>query len=264
MPLPRKKYVKKSTASKPRRAAPKKRYTKRKGNKISSKMILYKAPQGVPFPREWYGKIRCKISGYFDRSSAAPVGFGSAQNYHVFLNVCQQQPFADLGAVVTMNGTGTAFTGEGFSTLCNVNLYKGYQVLATSLTCKLIPLNSSDNLVMTITPTDNSVNPAFVSDAYTQSGNKKQYFINGSPTKWCKIYTNWARFLGVDKKVFNNQLVGQDYAAPYNNNPPRGLGYAVNINTLDLVNPSVSNIPFEFDCVQYVRFFDFANASLQP
>lgn len=264
MPAPRKKYVKKSTAPRAKRAYPKKRITKRKGNKINSKMVLYKAPQGAPFPAQWFTKIRCKMSGVLDRAAAAPAGFGGAQNYHIFINVCAQQPFADFGSVLTMNGTGVSYTGTGFSTLCNTNLYQAYQVLGTTLSAKVIPLNQSDNVVMTLTPSNTSVNPAFVTDAYTQKWNKKQYFINSSPTKWCKIYVNWANFLGLEKKVFSSQLLGTDYVGQYNANPPRGLGIVMNINTLDLAQPSVSNLPFEVDCVQYIRFFEYNGDTLQP
>lgn len=234
------------------------RMTRTKSPTNNAKMIVYKSPNNVPFPREYICKLRTRFSG-----TLASAGFTGGAATFILIGNDVFLPFSLLPAAnITWCNAATplsaASTGHG--KLGQVGLYESALTLATKVRFWMNPSGTvqNDGLMATITPTNTGggANPTNCTNALNQPYVKWAEFRGaGNAPKPITSYVDWARFLGISKHTYANDA-DVTWGQIYNSSPTNKLYMVINITTLDAAAPSAT-VPFTIELTQYVKYFKF-------
>lgn len=242
-----------------------KQINKRQQGVCNANMIMFKAPNNAIVPRQYFTKMRSRYCGTLGTALFSASG-------HAQLSLIANDPFAPFRILPAINITWMdgvsplARTSQDFGLLCNLQHYLKCQVLASKTTIRFSENTLvSDDVVACITPSITSPGtvPATVTAALAQPYNRYKEFA-GTNLTGAKLncFTKWNKFIGIDKTIFDNDQALL-FTAAYNASPTTSLFHVININTMDCSLPA-SAIGFQFELEQYVRFSDFAAASVVP
>lgn len=240
------------------------RRTKRRTPAIdNSKMIIYKSPYNAILPREYY----CKLRSHYDMSLSV-AGFTTG-HYPVFPVAANDayRPFGNFPSinVTYLDGISPLIrTSTDLGVLCNLQHYLRFQVLSTKTIIKssTSPL-VSDMIAISITPSITSPGtvPATLSSAMAQPYTcYKEFAGTNLGGRKLVCYTDHAQFLGIDKRIFRNDEA-LAFSGSYNGSPSTNVFHVINVQTLDLINPTLA-VPIQVEVEQWVRFFDFTSGQV--
>lgn len=245
----------------PRRRTTRRRKTSHRSKVVANRSIIWKSPSGQFLPQRYFAKLHVKVAGYFTVAGAVPIGFNSTQanKVSVVLNYGATSPFTNFGATNGLSGATnfSTISPVGYNTLAAQHLYQQSQCLAAKFKMRLLPSATvaNDNVWLSLTPTVNQVsNPGTINNAIDQPYSKIQLFKGTTGEYPCKLFVPFAKFLGVKKEVFENDIVGTAWSSAYNAVPTQTINCVINLNMADGVAPSAS-IPFEMDLTQYWKFY---------
>nr|WAE42913.1 MAG: capsid protein [Cressdnaviricota sp.] len=224
-------------------------------------MILYKAPNNVPFPDVYFDKFRTEALCYINSGSTAgiPVTMNASGEW-----VCRIRaldiiaPFTNLGAIAAVGGSSTnASVPLDVTRLINGNLYSSYQVLATKLSVEVLPQDSTDMVMAALMPTNNGI-PATYAQAMLEKDTKVSEFRTNTRSKPLSIYVQWNKFFGLDKTVYTNDITG-NYSAAYNGTPLT-VAYIDILLQTPFGSALVSAAGLKIKMTQYIRAWGFTQS----
>lgn len=241
---------------------------RRKKDKVvhgQKSLILYRDPKYTPLPQEYITKLRARGQGYLTPTGANPIGFAS--NYYWWYNnmVLNQiyVPFSafqssGINQIDGLNWTTSNFTQAlGFTTLCNAVTYGRYLPISCKIILKFMPVAVNDRIHVALTPLQSGTGaapPVNITQAIDTPWCVRGEFNQGETTRSMTMFVDFAKFLGIDKKIYMNSSDGS-YDAAYNADPSVGVGIHMSVATVGHT-PLVANLGFEIDLEWEVRFFE--------
>lgn len=223
--------------------------------------IIWKNPNNLMFPSEWFGKIVTRVKMSLAAATPAPWTASGGLLVYVNANSCIQ-PFQNITAtgITYLTGYSSATVPVGFSKLCNANMYFRYQVTAFNLQVRADPAALGDSVLVAVTPSGGATVPANYAASEGQFMTKNKLFQSsrGQNNK-LSCFVDISKYYGVDKKIFNNDAENS-WSSSYNAAPANIVTAVCNLQMSDNLPPSVV-MPFEMQLTQYIRFFDFSAAN---
>lgn len=255
--------------SRPGYKAMRSRYNRRRRFRGRSDKLRWKPIQNNPMPQEYITKVRLRAQGYFPSGvGVPPVGFNSTGNYvnNLFWmnNLYQPLSLLQTAGVNQINGlnwqTDPNLQPIGHQTLCNSTTYRSYQVLATKFKFTMLPAIGGDRMQVVVCPNPLGAGlgaPATITDTLAVPWAHMVFTNQGEKTKTAQVYVDIAKYLGVDKKIFRNDLNGQ-WSGTYNSAPTALPTISV---VAQLCEHNAPGAPVGFIIEQdfYVRYYNLAN-----
>lgn len=230
-----------------------------------SSLILYRDPRYTPLPQEYITKLRARGQGYLTPTGSGSIGFGSTY-FWAFNNMVLNQIYAPFSAFQTaginqidsQNWTSSPFLQTlGFTTLCNQLTYGRYLPINCKVLFRMMPTNTSDRIHACMTPLQTGTGgapPVNITQSLDTPYSVRGEFNPGEQTRSMTMFIDFAKYLGIDKKIYMNSSDGS-YDAAYNADPSIGVGIHFSAAQVGH-SPIVANIGFELDLEWEVRFFE--------
>jgi len=216
--------------------------------------ITFINKQLLPFPVRYRCRLHTSIYGNY------AAGFTTGQTY-VHMNRAYL-PFAG-GAWANPSQSLATLNPTGYSSLGNVHMYNGVRVLKARCDIEFLPLSVLDSIIVTITPSLTTNNPADPNVGMTQPFKKTVLFssdkVNGK-RNMLSLSGTQHKFAGCAKKAIDYDLSYQ-YCHIYNGSPATPIYYVCNFQTPSLVN-TAQQMDYRVDLIQDVEFFNMVQAEM--
>lgn len=228
----------------------------KKNRRFNKELITYLAPSQMPFPPRYRTKFVTEFMG-----SNAAGNYAANARYFISLNSCYL-PMNSGGWPNTLPAIAT-LAPTGYSSILNANLYQSARVYGSKVEIEFLPQALTDTLLVTLTPSQTSSNPASAAVAQQQPYTKKMFFssskTNGKNNKLVNYITQH-KFLGVSKRAIEDDLSG-NYIQAYDAEPVNRLFWVINVITPD-VTVTVAPVEFRVKVTYYVECFGATTATL--
>jgi len=232
-----------------------------KRNKIGNNYVVYHAPNLSPLPAQWVSKFRTKAL-----FSIGTAGFSSAGVFKTSL--VANSTFNLLDAVLTTSGVtindGGAATRApiGIATLLGTDGYLTYQVLACRVKLRVMPLYTTDQMMVGICPSTVTTASFDWSQMATAPFSKAKtcnlYSSGEDNTLTC--YVDFAKFFGIPSKVFNADQSG-NWSGVHGALPADQLNFIIYLQTMDgAITTGITGVEIEVE--QTIRLYGLDNGLL--
>lgn len=252
--------------SRPGYRAMKSRYNRKRKQVRRGDRLTWKPHHHNPMPLEYLTKFRAIGQGYLPSGSVPgiPVTTSATGNWY-FNNLTMNslyQPFsalqtASVNHINSLNWATNSFLQPvGFLTLCNSTTYRNYQVLACKVKVTFYPGYESDRFTVCMSPLSpgsGAAVPTSITAIQAEPWAKTKVFNVGETTRSLSMYVDFAKYLGIDKKVFRNDT--NQYAGYYAGNPTTQIGLAIVAQTSDHNSPTGA-IGFKIEYEWYTRLWN--------
>lgn len=253
-----------------------KRYRKKAVATVNHPRSLTYKPSGYcPLPQEYTTKVRCRGTGLLTPNSANPVGFNNSPDW-VWDGLTLggvYQPLRDFTTAGITSRSGGSWTTDpvyqcrGFTTLCNSTMYQRYQVLGAKVTFTPMSTSNTEKLDVCMWPIQTGgATPTSFAGALSAPYVKRKVMSQTHSGKGVSMYIDFAKYLGVDKKVFRNDSTilplstSGSWSAQFNGTPQQLIGVGLAMECSDL--KPFNNVAFEIEIDYYVRLFMLDTAIL--
>lgn len=256
-----------------KRAKGKKRARRtKKGRRRSTRnkgFVVRYFPKGLPthspLPMEYFTKFTASAFYY------TGTGAGTGDYQWSFKMNSIYQVFSSATTGVTYNTINPATQNvTAYSSMVNANMYRNWQVYGCKLELDVTPQAINDSVIFTITPSRSTTVPASAAAALLQPNTKQMGFDTGGRIRPnsdfpLKMYMPVHKYVGLDKKIFMNQLDSGGASTPYvgsiTNNPTTVLYFNCWCETGD---NQILNFPLEVRVrvTYYVRLFNLATENM--
>lgn len=232
-------------------------FSRKRKYSASNKLVTYMPKGQLPIPPRYRCKLACNAQFAID--SSAMVNDGAFQI--VMNSVNLPYTVSGLGSTPYVGfspQTPITLQPTGYSQLANAITYNRFRVYASKIMMKFIPSALSDTIMVTLTPSSNSLIPLTTGDALSQPYTRSKLF-QANQNGIIKSYLTQHKFVGTTKSAMEDDLSGQ-YISNFAGTPATPIYWVVNWNTVDgsdLATPVVVDIQLDY----YVELF--ANNSSQ-
>lgn len=237
--------------------------------------LTYKPAGYCPLPPEYVTKVRCRGTGLLTTNAANPVGFNNGPTW-IWDGLTLggvYQPLRDFTTAGITSRSGGSWTTDpvyqcrGFTNLCNSTMYQRYQVLGAKVTFTPMNTSNTEKLDVVMWPIQNGgASPSTFAGALAAPFSRRKIMSQTHSGKGVSMYIDFAKYIGVDKKVFRNDVTQippsttGNWSAGFNNWPSQLIGVGLAIETSDAV--PFNNVAFEIEIDYYVRLFLLDSAIL--